>query len=270
MQSPLYLLLSISILFNVIEGAWNQNTIPVTNINFVSTAFSSISTCVMVGYNDEGGAIIRSTDGGSSWSTIDTTVTQTADVDTITISSTVYYIAVAVTGEIYVSTDGGATFPKATTLSAALYGVAIGSNQNAFAVGATTSVPAASKLYRSVYSAGSIYVSWTEINTSASTSVLVTAVTSFDGTNVIAVGYSGYIYYSNDAGDTFTAASTGLTANFQCVSSASATYSMLAGDSATILVTKNGGSTWTSVASGLPSTVTSSTFKFHAISVGLG
>jgi hypothetical protein len=109
-----------------VDGTWYQNTVTVTNIDWVSSVWSSLVECVMIGYNDNNGAILRTTDGGVSWTPYSTTVKKTTDIATITLASVTYFIAVTVDGDIYVSSDSGVTFTNVIAIIASFYGVAIG------------------------------------------------------------------------------------------------------------------------------------------------
>lgn len=252
-------------------------SIPVTTIDFVSSAWSSSTTNVMVGYNDNGGAIIRTSNMGATWTLISSPSSQTTDIAHKSITQKEYFLTVATDGKILLSSNEGLTFTEKASLGVALFGVDIGgtggNSYNAYAVGvlaSSGSSNAQSKVFSSPFSSG--FATWSEITPAGTSRVLFTAVTSFDGVNVIIVGYSGVIYYSSTSGGSFSLASVGTTNNFQCIGSASASYAMAAGNSGIIFLTTNGGATWTSVSAGLPSNgqaqaVRNSNFQFHAIAV---
>ena len=176
---------------------WANHTLLLTDIDFVSAAWSTALTVVMVGYNDNHGAIIRSIDAGLSWTSVSASVAKMTDVATITTSGTQRFLGVATNGNIYSSTNNGLDFTKLVTITAELYGISIGSNGNAFAVG-VTNFPSAGKVY--FVAGGGMYTIWKEISPKPAAPVLFTAVTSFDGIRAIVVGYSGYIYYTADSG----------------------------------------------------------------------
>ena len=171
-RNSLYLLL-LSVLLTVVGGSWFQNTIPVTNVDFVSAVFSSSTTAVMVGYNDDSGAIIKTTNSGFTWTTVSTSVAQTTDVATINIGGVTYFLAVSIAGTIYLSTAGG-TFNAVRTLPATLYGVAIGSNNKAYACG-VTAFPPLSKIYASSFSTFNTsygYGTWDDVTPPGGSQVL--------------------------------------------------------------------------------------------------
>lgn len=164
----------------LINGAWFQSRIPVSSYDFVSAAFSSPTVCVMVGYNTNGGSIIRSKDSGVSWTLASTTfsLAQTSDVAQIAISSKIYFLVVSKAGLIYLSSDNGLTYNATTTITgsnqqtgASLNGVDIGSNFNAYAVGVANS-PFVSKIYSS--NSTSLYKKWKDITPSFATAVKLT------------------------------------------------------------------------------------------------
>jgi hypothetical protein len=192
-------LIFVAILSSIVESTWYKNSVPVTTVDWVSAVWSSANRCVMVGYNDNSGAIIRSIDGGATWQTIDTTVSKTTDIAHVRDDSTdPYFISVATNGNIYVSSDTGTTFPQVINLPAQLYGVTIGTSKVAYSVGATTTNPSKSKVFTSMYSASNPYTVWNDVSPTAA--VLFTAVTSYDGVNVIAVGFTMNVYFSRNSG----------------------------------------------------------------------
>lgn len=163
----------------LVNGSWFLSRIPVNSYDFVSATFSSPTVCVMVGYNSNGGVIIRSADSGFSWNlySTSTSLTQTSDVATISISSKIYFLVVSKAGSIYLSSDNGLTYDATTTITgsntqigASLNGVAIGSNFNAFAVGVANS-PFVSKIYYS--NSTSLYKKWNDITPSFAASVSI-------------------------------------------------------------------------------------------------
>jgi hypothetical protein len=169
----IFLLSSVTLTY----GAWFQSRIPVSSYDFVSSAFSSPTVCVMVGYNANGGSIIRSKDSGVSWTLASTpfSLTQTSDVAQIAILSKIYFLIVSKAGSIYLSSDNGVTYNATTTITgsnpgfgASLNGVDIGSNFNAYAVGVANS-PFVSKIYSS--NSTSLYKKWKDITPNVASSV---------------------------------------------------------------------------------------------------
>ena len=158
----IYLLL-FSVILAVAEGAWFQTTVPVKTINYVSSAFSSPKVCVMVGYNNFFGAIVRTADSGFGWTVVSNGVSRMTDISTITISSVAYFVAVSFGGSVYLSSNGGSNFTVVATLPSDLFGVNIGSNNNAYAVGLIPGSTAVSKVYSSSFD-GSGYKDWADVS----------------------------------------------------------------------------------------------------------
>ena len=156
-------LLLLSLILAIVRGAWFQNTVPVRDVDYVSASFSSPTVCVMVGFNSFSGSIIRTANSGLTWTVVSTDLTQTSDISSITISSATYYLAVSLAGTVYLSSNRGSNFTVATTLPSQLFGVNIGSNGNAYAVGIPTGSGASSKVYSSNFT-GSGYVNWADIS----------------------------------------------------------------------------------------------------------
>ena len=97
----------------------------------------------------------------------------------------------------------------------------IGTNGIAYTVGLSSTLPYVAKIFQS-YSWTS-FSSWYDIsaNLPSTLSVLLTAVSSYDGASVIAVGSSGTVVYSTNNGTTWTlSAGVGTTNTLQCVSAA--------------------------------------------------
>ena len=266
---------------------WRQLSANITNVDFVSGAWSTPTTCVLVGYSGSTlGAIIRSTNAGMKWSTSYYGTASIADVAaaSFTVSGVTSvpppaaYVAVSTAGAVYVSADNGASFSVAASLAfTRLQGVAVGTNGNAYAAGSTTLQPFASKVYRaSLYQAPS-FSAWTDISPSPATSNLLNAVATHDGQTVIAVGYQGAVYYSGNNGTTWSVGSSGVTSTLQCVSSGNVSVAMAGGDGTTILLTVNGGATWTTIATSSSLAAFSAavraamppaaSFRFHALSM---
>ncbi len=106
--------------------------------NYVACKWLSSSTAVAVGYSATGGAIVRTTSAGWSWSSVGTSITYGGlyGLGGNTISGTTYLYAADDGGMVYASTDSGVTWTTlATTFSSSLFGVAVGSNGNIFISG---------------------------------------------------------------------------------------------------------------------------------------
>ena len=128
-------------------GGWTAINVTAYNnanngIQYVSAVWSTSTTCVMIGNNHDTptitGTILRTTNGGTTWTsvTVDSTAPPVADIATITINNVMYHIIAASTGNIYRSNDGGVTYTPTLVYDLAVWGgVAIGSNGYLFVVG---------------------------------------------------------------------------------------------------------------------------------------
>ena len=241
------------LLFQCVNGTgyWTNTNASISTVDFVSGVWSSATTCFMVGHNDLTGAIIRSLDGGYTWKNILTGTTKSSQISDIssytTTIGTVYVFAVSLSGDVWVSSNGGSTFATiGSAIPAQLYGSAVGSNGNSFAVGTGPTTPYPTRIYRSSSSSTSAapYTVWSDFTpkpkSPAFANVLLTSVSTFDGTNVITVGFGGMIYYSSDGGATWSSVLAWSGANLQCVSNGASLVAMAAGDAETLILTTNG------------------------------
>ena len=144
------------VLFQCVNGTgyWTNTNASIATVDFVSGVWSTSTTCFLVGYNDLTGAIIQSIDGGTTWKNIlvgTTKTSQISDISSYTTSTgTTYVFAVSLSGDVWVSANGGTKFTTiGSAIPAQLYGSAVGSNGNSFAVGIGQTTPYPTKIYRS-------------------------------------------------------------------------------------------------------------------------
>ena len=187
-----------------VGGQWSNHTVPFANVDYFSAAWSgSTDTVVMIGNNINNGVIIRSTDEGLSWKSVSYgSASPLTDIASTPAGNPMSFVAVALDGTVYTSKVAfdGAMFALATTIaSVKLSGVAIGSNGAAYAVG-LTSPPDVGKVYLCV---STNYDTWNDRSPSPVVQAIFTAVSSFDGTNVIVVGHGGNILHSSNQGPNF-------------------------------------------------------------------
>ena len=271
------LMLLFSLMLGMVNGTgyWTNRNTTITNVDFVSATWSSAMTCYMVGYNDASGSIIKSTNAGVTWkSVLQGTDTTSRFSDIATVNGTSYLFAVSMSGNVYVSNDGfGNVFsPIGSALPATLYGSSVGSNGNGFAVGVASTTPFNSVIYKSTLASG--YTVWNDYSPPSTTPVLLTAVSTFNGNNVIAVGFGGLIYSTTTGGvswaTTYWPPCVNNQCNLQCVSFGTSTSAMAAGGLKTLIVTNDGGLTWNDVTYGFDPDVqaqvkAATDFAFHAI-----
>jgi photosystem II stability/assembly factor-like uncharacterized protein len=279
MKNLAILLLSLTFSsLEIIRGVWVlQNNANISTINYVSAIWTSATNALMVGYNSDYGAIIRTTNGGATWQLIHGSSGDAGEFSAVTastvssspsssFSSCVYAIAVTRAGYVYASSNGGSSFTQIadTVLPATrVLGASMGSNGSVFIVGYQLSSP---KIFKSSTLSG--FTAWFDkspTTTVTSSSALLTAVSTIDGANVIAVGYSGVIYVSSNGGDSWGLISSGTTSNLLCVSSGNATVAIAAGDDTTVIKTVNRGQSWISISSGVPSP--SASININAVSM---
>ena len=261
------------------SGYWTRANVSISTIDYVSGVWSGDRTVYMVGHNDNSGAIVKSIDGGYTWSTVVSGTTSSTLMSDISTYGT-YFFAVSLSGDVWVSSDSGNSFISiGSSVPAQLYGSAVGSNGNAFAVGMGKTTPYPSKVFRS--SGG--YTVWSEYTprnppTSNKAYTLLTAVSTADGNRVITVGYGGLIYYSSDGGLSWSWYQLPSSAALQCVSHGSIQQAMAAGDatttnniiSVTLIKTTDGGATWTDISGGFSDEIyfkinSQTSFSFHAL-----
>jgi photosystem II stability/assembly factor-like uncharacterized protein len=129
---------------------------------------------MLVGREFFDGVAAISNDWGSTWSSTIFSSTALSDVASWTsVSKITYYVAVAVTGDVFYTNNSGITWYYAPSpVEVSLFGVAVGSNGQAFAVGA------AGKIYSS--SNSSSFSVWSDISQNYTTSQL-NGVSTLDG-----------------------------------------------------------------------------------------
>jgi photosystem II stability/assembly factor-like uncharacterized protein len=255
------------------RGSWTSINLPNnTQVDIVGAACSSSTNFVVIGNegsNSRFSRIIRSMNGGINWKivlTVDTKLTNQGVklygrlFDIAVYAESQIYLSVAETGQIYISSDNGLTWTEQTSLRASLYGVSIGSNGVAFAVGANSTFIA---LY--VSSSSLSYKSWRKSSSPVSVSGQLNGVSSHDGVKAVAVGLVGLIYYTNNGGSNWTRSDSNLCSNVDLYSiSISADNTAVAGgDSGCLIKSLDGGKSWSRMVN---SSFASISFKYHSVS----
>jgi hypothetical protein len=106
--------------------------------NYVACKWLNSSTAIAVGYSATGGAIVRTTSAGWSWSSVGTNTVYGGlyGFGGNTVSGTTYLYAADDGGLVYTSSDLGTTWSTlSTSFSSSLFGVTVGSNGNIFISG---------------------------------------------------------------------------------------------------------------------------------------
>ena len=210
--------------------------------------------------------VLSSYNQGLTWTSFTFSQTKLKDVATYVSAAAAaaapsrsFVVAVSNAGRVVVSSDGGGSW-AITPVAAALFGVTIAGNGDAFAVGA------GAILKSSV--ASSSFSSWTFITPANVPSTTLNGVCSKDGLNVFSVGMVGVIFVSPDAGATWSVRPSGSTADLYGVSCIGASTAFVGGTGATILKTTNGGLTWASLSPnvlGVGGITSTTSFKYRAI-----
>ena len=167
---PIMMLLSA---MAVVKGAWTESTLTSKfGFDYVSAAWSSSTTCVIVGNGASNGAILRTTTSGSSWFDVTqkTLPCLLNDIAQIQIDSKSYYLVtgsnnvnLASGGFIFTSSDGIAFSDASKVSPLGLNGVAIGSNRVAYVVGV------GGNIFNSSFSSG--WNTWKDITPKSNTKV---------------------------------------------------------------------------------------------------
>lgn len=225
-------LLSLSILSTIqlcraIALEWVQINVPPSTSSFISVSYSSEYNVVATAQSGIGSSIIRSVDNGLTWTSstyTDGTFGFIYDIASKTVSGVTYYLGVDDSGIVYKSVNNGTTWTTSAVITSfSGYSVSIGSSGVAYVAGSRYGV------YSS--SAASGYATWTSKSVTGITPLSnFFDVSTYDGTNVIAVAGKGLIVYSSDSGSTWTKSTTGVPAStviVYCVDHGSSSTAMV-------------------------------------------
>lgn len=207
---------------------WVQVNVPTSSStsSFLSVSYSSEFNVVATAQPSTGSTILRSVDNGLTW--VSSTYSGGTfgfiyDITSGTIGGTTYFLGIDDGGIVYRSLDSGVTWTNVATVAMSGYGVSIGTNGNAYVAGSSW------RVYMST--SASNYVTWTaKTPTGITPSSNFYDISTYDGTKVIAVAYRGYIYYSSNAGTSWTKATVGIpaiTVIVYCVDHGSADVAMV-------------------------------------------
>ena len=110
---------------------------------------------------------------------------------------TVYFIAVSETGQVYTSSNSAINWKLSSQLAAALYGISMGRNGIAYAVGMSNSSQQA-VIFQSTNISG--YSIWIKVSMSTKVIAQLNSVSTYDGVSVYTVGLHGVLYSSRNSG----------------------------------------------------------------------
>jgi photosystem II stability/assembly factor-like uncharacterized protein len=182
-----------------------------------------------------GGAIVASTDGGTTWAP--QTSGTTADLNGVAFADATHGWAVGAGGAVLATVDGGATWaPQTSGTTADLNGVAFADATHGWAVGAGGAVLATAD-------GGATWAPQT-----SGTTADLNGVAAADATHAYAVGAAGVIVATAD-GSAWTARTSGTTQTLHAVAAADPTHAVAVGAAGAIVTTADG-STWTARDSG--------------------
>eukprot|EP01042_Synura_sphagnicola_P025955 gene25955-33398_t len=143
-------------------GEWIRVEATSSSDIFFGSTWTSSNDVVLVGRSFTDGVSAKSSNRGLTWTSnilYDSPLSDLASYEDSG-NSIIYTVAPCSTGAIYISTDQGDTWnPSTDVISHNLFGVTIGSNGNAFAVGQLGNV------YISSLSSG--FLSWTSVTVTA-------------------------------------------------------------------------------------------------------
>ena len=174
--------------------------------DFLSVSYSSEFNVVALAQNGLGSIVVRSVDNGLTW------VTSTYsggsfgfiyEIASRTLGNTVYYLGADEVGAVYRSVDGGITWTNVASIPFSGYAVTIGTNGNAFIAGSSYRISSSSN--------ATGYVTWTARNPATITPTSIWYdISTYNGVKVIAVAQRGNIYYSTNAGSSWTRSTVGV------------------------------------------------------------
>jgi len=213
---------------SAVATEWVQIGVPTSSStsSFLSVSYSSEFNAVAAAQSGTGSTIVRSVDNGLTW--VSSTYSGGTfgfiyDITSKTIGGTTYYLGIDDGGVVYRSLDNGVTWTNVATVALSGYGISIGTNGNAYVAGTSF------RVYTST--SASNYVTWTAKSPTGITPLSnFYDISTYDGTKVIAVAYRGFIYYTTNAGTSWTKATVGIPATtviVYCVDHGSADVAMV-------------------------------------------
>jgi photosystem II stability/assembly factor-like uncharacterized protein len=212
----------------------------------------------VIGSDSGGGSILRTTDGGGSWTPVQPT---TSGMHSVWFADATTAYAAGDGGLIYKSLDGGATWAQLT--------VAVGTPPLSFrsirCADATTCIVTKSQ-GDEVLRTTDGGTTWTPV-TPSTEKVLAAAFAS--ATRAVAVGLNGVTVVSDDAGQTWTRVGSALGGFFRVLRASSNSLAFALGDAGAIARTTDSGATWASVAAPTSERVIDASFPSATVGFAL-
>lgn len=246
---------------SIVTSEWYPiSTNPNYGIFMISWPSSDVVLGAGFGVDGMTGAVLRSVDYGLTWSYI-TTTTDLQPIGPLfcITSNTVNNLNISIAGDylgsVVLSTDLGLTWSTSISLFEGISGCSLGFNGNLVLSGVSNNI----------YLLASPYTNSTQISSSNANDVF-NDISSYDGTNLIVVGYSGVIYYSSDSGSNLNTPTNGAPSNaidLFSVAHGSNLTAIIAGTNSFVSRTTDGGASWTQLSVYASSSVIS---QYHAIS----
>lgn len=216
--------------------SWLLATDPIASETLTDSSWSTASTAYVVGAN---GIILRSTNGGASWT--QQTVNTNAGFNGVSFApgTTTGYVVGNVSGSswrVYRTTNGGTTWTLLNSSQpVSLFDV------HALDASVVTVVGANGAVWRSANGG----TSWTQQSQAQLGNVTLRAVQATSSTNTHVVGDFGQMLRTTNSGGTWSYTSAATVASLRGIAVASEQVQVAAGGSGTILRSADGGSTWT-------------------------
>ena len=269
----LAILILLYVIFNEFQktyGVWNISLYnsSIVNYNFLGVTCINSSEYLALGSAGSGlkkSIIIRSLNAGKIWNT---TFLSSSDSLTDIAAAGNHSLSVSESGNIYYSSDEGSTFRVVTSLSAQLFGIAIGSNRNSFAVGHSVVTDQTQSTATPLIYISKNFVDWKLVFNSSSY-IKLNGISSNDGLHAVAVGSGNIILYSFDGGLSWIQSSVvgickntdGNLIDLYSVSISPDNITLAGGDSGCLLRSSDLGKSWEKL-----TTAPNIDYKYHTIS----
>ena len=219
---------------SIFAQGWSEKTTSVTeNLNSVYFRPQS-QTGFIVGAN---GTLLKTTNGGDDWSSINTSLSSELNSIFFTNSTTGFFTGSS--GELYRSTNGGSNWSALTSQTTQ-------SVNDVFFYNANFGIIVADQGDLSKTNNGGLL--WTKITTGVSENL--NSVHIISSTIAYLAGDNGTILKSTNGGSNWTALTSGTSENLNSIYFSDINTGFVAGDNGLIMKTTNGGTTWTSQTTG--------------------